>query len=85
MEQLIYQRPREKLRIKGTAALGTSELIQLIISSGTSNASAGRVARDVEQLLKGNNLTYEALRAVYVIGDAKACQLLAAVELSRRL
>ncbi len=85
MEQIIYERPRERLRSKGVQALATPELIQVVLGSGGPAISIGKLARSVAQLLsKKGTAGYGELLALPGIGDAKACQLLAAIELGRR-
>jgi DNA repair protein RadC len=86
MEQITYERPRERLRAKGVQALATPELIQVVLGSGGPAISVGKLARSVAQLLgKNANARYDDLRLLPGIGDAKACQLLAAIELGRRV
>lgn len=85
MEYIRYERPREKLRNRGAAALSLIELLQLIIGSGNAKTPGAKLAREVEQLLVQEDLTYTALIAVEGLGVAKVCQILAALELSRRL
>jgi DNA repair protein RadC len=82
-------RPREKLMLKGTAALTDAELIAILINSGTAELSAVDVARMV---LEGadNNLHELAKRSVKDlskfrgIGEARAISIVAALELGRR-
>lgn len=62
-----------------------TELLQLLIGSGTARAPVPRLARQVEVLLRQDLVTYETLVALPGIGEAKACQLLATVEVARRL
>ena len=86
MEQITYERPRERLRAKGAQALATPELIQVVLGSGGPAISVGKLARSVAQLLsKNNSVGYDELRLLPGIGDAKACQLLAAIEFGRRV
>lgn len=85
MEQIAYDRPREKLRKSGAGFLTMTELLQIIIGSGTSRASGARLAKRVEARLRKGTLTLEALMAIEGIGSAKASQVLAAVELGGRL
>ena len=86
MEQITYERPRERLRAKGVQALATPELIQVVLGSGGPAISVGKLARSVAQLLgKNNSIGYDELRLLPGIGDAKACQLLAAIEFGRRV
>jgi DNA repair protein RadC len=82
-------RPREKLLLKGTAALSEAELIAILIGSGTARLSAVEVAK---RILKqgGSNLnelarlTVNDLKKIKGIGEAKAITIVAALELGRR-
>ena len=80
-------RPREKLKRKGAAALKDYELMAVLIGKGTRGRDVLSLARELVVLLsedpKGVDL--ERLRSVYGVGDARAAQILAALELSRRL
>jgi DNA repair protein RadC len=84
MEFLQYQRPREKLRSKGVQSLSMVELFQIVVGPGSPNASGATIARRVEELCMSEAVSYEELVAVQGVGDAKACQILATLELSSR-
>ena len=87
MEQSIsYDRPREKLQKKGAAALTNFELLQILIGSGTAQASVTRIARKVlKQLAKhGNTISHDLLLEVTGLGPARASQIVAAFELASR-
>ena len=81
-------RPREKLLMKGMAALSDAELIALLIGSGTGTLSAVEVSKQVLQSV-GNNLhdlaklTVKDLMKSKGIGEAKAIAIVAAMELGR--
>ncbi|MGB4758699.1 MAG: DNA repair protein RadC [Candidatus Saccharimonadales bacterium] len=79
-------RPREKLAVKGAAALSDYELLMAIIGSGTAQADVTKIARDVRKLIleKGSELTYEDLLSVKSLGPAKATTIMAGFELWRR-
>lgn len=82
-------RPREKLLLKGSAALSNSELIAILIATGSSNKSALDLAKDVLRLGKDNlnelgKLSVKELMKIKGIGEAKAITLVAAMELGRR-
>jgi DNA repair protein RadC len=81
-----YDRPREKLQKKGAAALTNAELLQILIGSGTAQASVTRIARKVlKQLVKyGNAISHELLLEVTGLGPARASQIVAAFELASR-
>ncbi len=84
------ERPRERLQREGVHTLSNPELIGIIFSSGTQNVSAVDLGRDIinqhaEGLSFLRNCTVEELCETRGIGPAKACQLLAAVELGKRI
>ncbi len=82
-------RPREKLIIKGKAALTDAELIAILIGSGTRETSAVELAKailarygnDLNQLAK---LSLNELKKFNGIGEAKAISIISALELGRR-
>ncbi|PZX07086.1 DNA replication and repair protein RadC [Psychrobacillus insolitus] len=85
----IADRPRERLIRQGAESLSNQELIAILLGSGTKQESvlhlANRVLTFFEQIHELKNATIEEIMSVKGIGKAKAVQLLAAVELGRRL
>jgi DNA repair protein RadC len=81
-------RPREKLRRHGAAALGDNELVALVLGSGRRRVDALGVANDVLQVRGGLHglarSTCEDLTPVAGVGPARAAQLMAALEIGRR-
>ena len=79
-------RPREKLARYGTARLSDLELLMAIIGSGNARADVGKIARQVLRLLrdKGGELSYDDLRGVVGLGEAKIPVIVASLELARR-
>jgi len=82
-------RPREKFLQKGSSALSDTELLSILIRSGTQDNSALLVAQEVLQLAKGNlsllaKLQFNKPLSIKGIGNAKAITLMAALELGRR-
>lgn len=79
-------RPREKLKAKGAAALSDFELLQALIGSGNKQADVATIARRTKKLLQqhGPDITYEQLQEVTGLGAAKITELLASLELSKR-
>lgn len=82
-------RPREKLIIKGKAALSDAELIAILIGSGTKTQSAVELSRSI--LSQHNNdlnrlarLSLKDLQKFKGIGEAKAISIISALELGRR-
>jgi DNA repair protein RadC len=85
----IDDRPREKLRSKGSHTLSNSELIAILIATGTREKSVLELAREVLRLGKDNlselgKLSVKELMKINGIGEAKAIILAAALELGRR-
>jgi DNA repair protein RadC len=85
----LYERdkPREKLLEKGATALKDHELIAALIGRGVPGRDALAVGREVARLLNEEGLEglrAERLLAVYGMGEAKAAQILAGIELARR-
>lgn len=82
-------RPREKLMLKGKAALSEAELIAILINSGTVDLTAVDVAKIILKSV-GNNLndlarlSIKDLSKFRGIGEAKAISIIAALELGRR-
>lgn len=82
-------RPREKMLLKGKAALSDAELIAILLGSGTGSQSAVEVAKNLLQIA-GNNLHtlgalgLKDLTRVRGVGEARAVTVAAALELGRR-
>ena len=81
-----YDRPREKLRAKGAAALSNEELVQVILGRGVEGHDVRSMSKEIAGIIeqKKTALTEMDLTAIPGMGPAKAYQLLAAFELARR-
>lgn len=84
------ERPREKLLNYGAEFLSNPELLAILLGTGTRNASAVTLAHRILSMGSGGlpdlaECTPEELVKVGGIGQAKACQLIAALELGRRM
>jgi len=79
-------RPREKLLAKGPAALKDHELMAVLIGRGVQGKDVLKLSRELVDLMQRDftNLSIEKLCAIHGMGEAKAAQILAAIELSRR-
>lgn len=82
-------RPREKFLLKGKSALSDSELLAILIGSGSRNESAVQLCQRI--LASANNnlsqlgkLSISQLTQFKGIGEAKAIAIAAALELGRR-
>lgn len=82
-------RPREKLVLKGKAALSDAELIAILLGTGTSKLSAVDLAKNILQAVNNDlnelaRLTVKDLMKIKGIGEAKAITIISALELGRR-
>jgi DNA repair protein RadC len=83
------ERPREKLKLRGPAALSDGDLLAIILNTGI----VGETVTDVAQRLLAQHgglrglfrMDLGELSRVRGLGDAKAVRLKAALELGRRL
>jgi DNA repair protein RadC len=85
----VEDRPREKLIQKGTSSLSDTELLAILISSGTKDKSAVDLGRELLGLVNNNlnslgKLTIHELTKIRGIGTARAVTIAAALELGRR-
>lgn len=82
-------RPRERLVTQGATSLSNQELLAILLRTGTRQESvlhlANRVLLYFEQIHHLKDATIEEITSIKGIGQAKAVQILAAVELGRRL
>lgn len=82
-------RPREKLMIKGVAALSDAELIAILIGSGSAQQTAVQLCQTILSDVQ-TDLNQLALLSVHDlmkykgIGEAKAISIVAALEIGRR-
>jgi DNA repair protein RadC len=85
----VSERPRERLLAKGADALKLSELIAILLRTGTKGVSAIQVAEQVilkfESLDRLSRATIAELRQVKGIGSDKAVALKSAFTLARRM
>ena len=82
-------KPREKLMLKGKAALSDAELIAILIGSGSRNESAVELSKRILKSVDNNlnalgKLSTQQLMNFKGIGEAKAVTIAAAAELGRR-
>lgn len=82
-------RPREKLISKGRNSLTDAELIGILIGSGNRESSAVELAKQILNYAQNNlnelaTLEVEDLKIFKGIGEAKAINIISALELGRR-
>lgn len=89
------ERPYEKLEMYGEKMLSNSELLAIIIKTGTKNETAIEIAQKILSMKvenkKKNNLRFlqdtsiEELKKIKGVGRVKAIQIKAVVELAKRM
>ena len=82
-------RPREKFLLKGKATLSDSELLAILIGSGSRNESAVQLCQRILASCENNlntlgKMSVSQLMQFKGIGEAKAISIAAALELGRR-
>jgi DNA repair protein RadC len=83
------ERPRERLRDYGASALSNAELLAIILRTGTKHESALSLASRLLSTYRGlvglARVSFNELCNEKGLGEAKAAQLKAALEMGRRL
>ena len=85
----VKERPREKVLANGIQHLSDSEILAIILGSGTENLTAVDLARQVLHSAGHNlhdlgKLSVEDLTKIKGVGPAKAIAVMASMELGRR-
>ena len=85
----VFDRPRERLIKYGANYLSDDELIAILLKTGTKKYSAKDLASILLNKIGGinhlKNISYEQLISIAGIKDSKACDILAAIEISKRI
>lgn len=85
----LNERPREKLLAEGVEKLSNTELIAILLRTGTKDKNVLELATKVVYLLEDisdlNELTIQELENINGIGEAKAITIVASAELGRRI
>jgi DNA repair protein RadC len=83
------ERPRERFISNGPASLSNHELIAILLRTGTKDESVLQLSNRLLTSFEGLRLlkaaTLEEITSIKGIGQAKAIQILAAVEVGRRI
>jgi DNA repair protein RadC len=85
----VDDRPREKLLLKGRAALSDAELISILLSTGSKGLSAVALSQKILELSRNSlndlgKLSIADFKKIKGVGQAKAIKIVAALELGRR-
>ena len=84
------ERPRERMLRLGAGKLSNTELLAILISTGTKNESAMHLAAKIISM-EDDGISFlgsavpEELAGISGVGVAKSCQIAAAIELGKRL
>ena len=85
------ERPYEKLEMLGEKTLSNSELLAIIIKTGTKNKTAIEIAQEIlsinsiKNIRELQDLSLEELKRISGIGKVKALQIKAVCELAKRM
>ena len=79
-------KPREKLITKGVEALKNDELLAILLGSGVQGKDVRKLAKEIVALMDTgfDELSLQKLCDIHGLGVAKASQILASIELSKR-
>ena len=79
-------KPREKLIAKGVKALKNDELLAILLGSGVQGKDVRKLAKEIVVMMDEgfDKLTLQKLCDIHGLGLAKASQILASIELSKR-
>lgn len=82
-------RPRERLKSLGPSALSEAELLAILLRTGSQGESvvdlSTRLLKTYGGLVGLSRVSFAELCDIHGLGEAKACQLKAALEMGRRL
>jgi len=81
-------RPREKLEKYGPEKLSDSELLAILLRTGSKGINVVELARKILGKFSGSGLAkadFKDLKNTFGLGAAKACEIVACFELGRRL
>ena len=81
-------RPRERMKEVGVSNLSDTELLSIILKSGTKDKNVNDLAIELLKkypISKLSNITINSLISIKGIGEVKAMELLSAIELGKRI
>lgn len=83
------EKPRERLLKYGKENISTSELIEIILRSGTKKRSLKEISHNIlanmESVSKLRDMEVSSLSSIDGVSEIKAIELIAAIELGRRV
>ena len=85
----LEERPREKMILNGASSLSDAELLAILIRTGTKELNAIQLGQAIidkaDNIRYLRDLTLEELKSINGIGETKALQIKAALELAIRI
>lgn len=85
----LLERPRERLINEGVEKLSNEELLSILLKCGTKDKNVKELSlellKEINNIHDLNELNLEKLTKIKGIGKTKACTLLSAIELGRRI
>ena len=88
-DMTLEERPREKMILNGANCLSDAELLAIIIRTGTKELNAIQLGQAIidkaDNIRYLQDLTFEELKSINGIGQTKALQIKAALELAKRI
>lgn len=80
-------RPREKLMQYGPEKLSDAELLAILLRSGPKGQNVVELSKNIFRKWGNDiaNASFEDMRKVFGLGDAKACEIVACFELGKRV
>lgn len=84
----LEERPRERLKLVGVNNLTNKEILSIILKSGTKDKNVNELSIELLKkysLLELKNVSIQDLMKIKGIGEVKALELLAAIELGKRI
>lgn len=81
-------RPREKLVKYGPEKLSDSELLAILLRTGTKDLNVLKLSQKILQKFEKTkfiNTTIDELKGIHGLGEVKACEIIACFELGRRM
>ena len=82
------ERPREKLEKYGPEKLSNSELLAILLRTGSKGVNVVELSNKILKKFSGDGLAkanFKELKNTFGLGSAKACEIMACFELGRRL
>lgn len=85
----LNDRPRERVKNNGIEHINNEELLAILIKTGTKNKSVKEIACDVlakiKELNNLENITFNTFRDIKGLGEVKTIEIMAAIELGKRI